>query len=1368
MRIVSSCVFLILLSLNATPVAIADDDALAKQFGEILPTLQKFCLDCHSADAMEGGLDLEQYSSVELVRQSPEPWQAMIQQLETGEMPPKDSPQPSTQQRAQLLDWTRRLLESVARARAGERGEVPLHRLSNTEYDNTIRDLTGVDLQPTSDFPADGAAGEGFTNAAEALSMSPALMSKYVSAAKKIADHAVLLPDGFRFSQSTTRRDQTDESLSKLRTFYRQFTEEGSLPLKPYIAALLEHHAALKSGELTVETIAAEKRLSPKYLSILWESLSDSNPSFPLDRVRQKWNEAIGRDSTSQDIDAIVGEVSAWFDRLWEFPKIGSYVNTHRQQGIDPTFVETHTITVGNEPAPGQSDVVLYLTARQLGGTPARLVWGNPRFVGNDLPTLALRDYASYGGQYEVDYAKLFAKTPSYLAAVTELAFDANLSQQQLATKHEIDHQWLQRWIEVADLKPDDGSSPPEPGRPVSAVSLQLLGEPAPNPQYPMVHGWRWQGAELPILISNASDQTHNIPGRMPPHTVAAHPTPDEFVAAVWTSPLTGRVNVQGKVIDAHSTCGNGVAWWLEKQSPTRSAVLAEGMVDLGTSADVPAQELNVIAGDRIFLAIKARDQNHYCDLTEIGLTLTEIGGQQRRWDLAGDVADNITDGNPHQDANGNRDIWSFVKGASKDRPTGASTSGGDSLFSRWHIAASKADQQPQARELAEQLGSLLCGPRPANETDPNRALYDRLVAIDGPLLREIDTTRLIEPAAESDYALPAEQFGKHPDGKTVDANSLVTTTGDVIQLRLPAALFRGRAFVVDGKLDETSGDAAVQFQVGTDPPAAAVPWDKNSPVVAASAGGGRQGLLAGLNEFRHLFPPNVCYPHIIPLDEVVCLKTFHREDEPLQQLFLSDAQIAELNQMWREHRFISKFPLVENEYLPLFIGFVTQDQPKELLEYFEGKRGTFQKWADEFEQDFENAAPQQLEQLCQLASRAYRRPLTQSETESLKSLYRELRQKGSEHDEAFRSLLARVFLSPSFLLHLESGREDPQFVDDWTLASRLSYFLWSSIPDQELRRVAESGRLREPEVLAGQVSRMLTDDRVRSLAIEFGTQWIHVRGFDRFNDKNEKLFPQFDANLRSAMYEESILLFEDLFRRGGNAANLIDADHTFLNETLAKHYGIEGVVGPEFRRVDGVKQHGRGGLLGLASVQTKQAGASRTSPVLRGNWIVETLLGRKLPNPPPNVPQLPESELGNGGLTMREITQRHVADQQCANCHQRIDPFGFALEHYDPIGGRRETDLGGLPVDASAVLRDGTQFEGIDGLRNHLMSKEKDTIVRIFYQRLLGYALRRSVQISDQALIDDMLATTDGGHQNVVQAVIAIVQSQQFNRTSM
>jgi len=357
------------------------------------------------------------------------------------------------------------------------------------------------------------------------------------------------------------------------------------------------------------------------------------------------------------------------------------------------------------------------------------------------------------------------------------------------------------------------------------------------------------------------------------------------------------------------------------------------------------------------------------------------------------------------------------------------------------------------------------------------------------------------------------------------------------------------------------------------------------------------------------------------------------------------------------------------------------------------------------------------------------------------------------------------VLVAPAFLFRIEAAPPGMKAgnIDAWELATRLSYFLWSSIPDEELSRHAANGTLRDPKVLGAQTRRMLKDARLRSLAIEFGTQWIHVRDLDHLKEKNEKLFPTFTPALRKSIYEESILFFQDLFQSDRPVTHILDADGTFLDETLAKHYGIPGVVGANWRRVEGVRKYGRGGILGLASVHAKQSGASRTSPVLRGNWVAETLLGEKLPRPPANVPILPDEDGSADKLTTRQQVVKHVSDAACAGCHVRIDPYGFAFENFDAIGRWRLKESNGLPVDTSAKLRDGSEFDGVHGLREYLLAKKKDVIVRLFCQRLLGYALGRATALSDTSLIDEMVAELNANDGRISAAVLAIVRSPQF-----
>jgi mono/diheme cytochrome c family protein len=309
-------------------------DAPAEYAQVVQPLVKRYCLDCHSTKAKKGSLDLERFGALEQVRKDIKPWQQTIEMLEAGEMPPKGKPQPTADERKQLVAWIRGFLDAEARARAGDPGYVPLRRLSNAEYDATIRDLTGVDLRSTREFPADGAAGEGFTNAAEALSdISPALLTKYLNAAKDTAEHAVLLPDGFRFSPGKTRRDWTDEATARLRKFYTAYTADGRLALQPYLVATVRHREALTSGKITVQEVAQAEKLNPKYLGVLWRTLADQTPLQPLDAVRGRW-----RSTSEKDVPALTAEITAWQKKLWKFVPVGSYRYgaTVRQVANDP------------------------------------------------------------------------------------------------------------------------------------------------------------------------------------------------------------------------------------------------------------------------------------------------------------------------------------------------------------------------------------------------------------------------------------------------------------------------------------------------------------------------------------------------------------------------------------------------------------------------------------------------------------------------------------------------------------------------------------------------------------------------------------------------------------------------------------------------------------------------------------------------------------------------------------------------------------------------------------------------------------------------------------------------------------------------
>jgi hypothetical protein len=246
-------------------------------------------------------------------------------------------------------------------------------------------------------------------------------------------------------------------------------------------------------------------------------------------------------------------------------------------------------------------------------------------------------------------------------------------------------------------------------------------------------------------------------------------------------------------------------------------------------------------------------------------------------------------------------------------------------------------------------------------------------------------------------------------------------------------------------------------------------------------------------------------------------------------------------------------------------------------------------------------------------------------------------------------------------------------------------------------------------------------------------------------------------------MQNEVILYFTDLFQNNGSVLTAFDGDHTFLNGALAEHYGIPGVAGQNWRRVDGVRKYGRGGILALSATLAKQSGASRTSPILRGNWVSEVLLGEKLPRPPKNVPLLPEDEAATKGLTVRQLVEKHTSDPRCATCHTRIDPIGYSLEGYDAIGRRRDRDLGNRPIDTSSRLRDGTSIDGLAGLRDYLVTTRRDAVIHQFCRKLLGYALGRGIQLSDVPLLEQMEQTLKKNDYRFSAALEAVIASPQF-----
>jgi Protein of unknown function (DUF1592)/Protein of unknown function (DUF1588)/Protein of unknown function (DUF1585)/Protein of unknown function (DUF1587)/Protein of unknown function (DUF1595) len=399
---------------------------------------------------------------------------------------------------------------------------------------------------------------------------------------------------------------------------------------------------------------------------------------------------------------------------------------------------------------------------------------------------------------------------------------------------------------------------------------------------------------------------------------------------------------------------------------------------------------------------------------------------------------------------------------------------------------------------------------------------------------------------------------------------------------------------------------------------------------------------------------------------------------------------------------------------------------------------------------------------LSTLARRAYRRPVTDEDVRPLLSLYRTGQTMGG-FEAGIRTAIQGMLVDPEFLFRIE---RDPKSsapgsvyrISDLELASRLSFFIWSSIPDDELLKLAEQGRLKDPRILEQQVRRMLADSRSRALVDNFAGQWLYLRNLhSRFPDP--ATYPEFDGNLRQAMEKETELFFDSVVREDRSVVDLLDADYTFVNERLAEHYGIPNVHGSQFRRVT-LKDENRKGILGQGSILAVTSYPNRTAPTLRGKWLLENILGTPPPPPPPNVPSLKDDREANT-LTMRKRMEQHRENPACASCHRLMDPLGFALENFDAVGMWR-TMQGSNPIDASGELPDGTKFQGPAELRQILLNK-REQFVGTVSEKLLTYALGRGVEYYDMPAVRKIVRDAAPNEYKWSSIVLGIVRSAPF-----
>jgi hypothetical protein len=551
-------------------------------------------------------------------------------------------------------------------------------------------------------------------------------------------------------------------------------------------------------------------------------------------------------------------------------------------------------------------------------------------------------------------------------------------------------------------------------------------------------------------------------------------------------------------------------------------------------------------------------------------------------------------------------------------------------------------------------------------------------------------------------------------------------------------------------------------------------------------------------------------------------MQGYFRDDGPLCELILDQPGRRELEALWHELNFVTLAPLrqykdfifFERAEPPRFMidaqfdfarsedkAAVSEEKMKRLAGLYLGKarkQGAGTEAVKAIEDYFTGmsaeirrverarlaAEPGHLRALVQFTERAYRRPLTTPERDDVLAFYHALRRKdGLGHEEALRDALATVLLSPHFCYRCDlplgklptpakavGVKDRPwQPLSPYQLASRLSYFLWASMPDEELLARAAAGDLAQPKVLKAQVRRMLCDPRVRGLAAEFAGNLLDFRRFEEHNSVDRERFPSFTNELRQAMFEEPIHFFIDVARRNRSILDLLYAKDTFVNRTLARHYGIAWPVagvkgeGSTWAHVPDADRNGRGGLLPMAVFLTRNAPGLRTSPVKRGYWVVRRLLGEEIPPPPPTVPELPKDEAKLGELTLPQVLARHREDRSCAGCHRRFDSVGLAFEGYGPIGERRTKDLGGRPVQTRATFPDGKERDALAGLRHYLHEQRERDYVENLCRKLLSYALGRGLLLSDRKALEAMRRRLEAEGYAFDSLVESVVTSSQF-----
>lgn len=1078
-----------LMLLIAVPTWATALDAFQKQ---VKPFLTTYCVQCHNRQKAEAELDLTRYESAAMLGEEFRQWEHVVKLLKSEDMPPEKAKQPTGAERARALEAIVQVLAMQADQLAGDPGEVLPRRLTNAEYNYTIRDLTGVDIRPAESFPIDPASGEGFNNTGEALVMSPNLFKKYYAAAQHVAEHVALTPSGMRFAPYpvVTFADQIKYHEQGILRFYEQHDVEYDAYLR---ATWSFHYRPANRRDATIEAWAADRRLSPKYLRTMWETLNApaADDPFYLGAIRRQWRAL-----------------------------------TPPQDLADPVA---------------------------------------PRELANEIGALA-----------------------------------ENIRR-----------------------------------------TSRLLG-----------------AKETPAIVSNAGNApVQHIDRRK--KSAAARDTFDG-------SFLTDRRRVQVEL----------------RRLQDRSSVALHLQASLGNKGSAPGL---IILKD---LNFSAQSTNEY-------------------------------------------------------RPS---------------------------------------------EKNQNQSLRDVLAAHDPAQLQRL-------------------KFGVHPSGHTIEPDDLVLSTSEPLEFTIPTKAFGNRrdiSLFLDATLDREHSPPEIVRLAASDRPLAEVDFvhllvDPNGPLAGPLRDSGAA--------FCRTFPNRFVY-----VDDTRGLSAgFHlieglfRDDRPLCKLVLSDEQNRELDRLWEELYFgtgmMEKmlrgfvfFERSERNFLkhPDFDPFKEEDPDlvtDTTLERFEqvylsrsGVKPTDPQLADHPIHSFFNeirqglkrrssqfaaAKPIYLRQLLEFAERAYRRPMTTSERARLEQFYETVcRQPELGVEQAVRGVVTSILVSPYFCCRIDEppDGETVMPLSDVGLASRLSYFLWSSMPDAELMNLAKAGKLNEEATLRQQTRRMLQDPKIGAFALEFFGQWLRYRDFVSQESVDRGVFPAFHDNLKQAMFEEPTRLVTYLMQNNLPVTDVLYGDMTLVNEPLAGHYGFPyRAAEGGWQRVDGIQQHGRGGVLGMAVFLTANSQPQRTSPVKRGFWVVHTILGEHIPAPPANIAPLPAKETETEGKTIRQLLALHTEAENCARCHRRFDPIGLAMEGFDPIGKSRGKDLAGRPVDNVVRLPSGEEARGVPQFLMYLRANRTDDYLKTLSHKMLGYALGRSLVLSDQQLLKEMQAELRRDDNRFATLLETVVCSPQF-----